>query len=81
MFTCLFAKQHNDCIRIQPCSADTDMDVTRACLLPKLTEDKIRQNCSQAAITLLSLRDIRKSDSRCMASVTHVTLRIFQSCL
>jgi hypothetical protein len=79
MFTCLFAKRHNDRTHTQPRSVD--MDVTRACLLPKLTEDKIGQNCPQAAIKLLSLRDIRRSDTRCLASVTHVTLRIFDSCL
>jgi hypothetical protein len=81
MFTCLFAKRHNDCIHTQPCSVDMDMDVTGACLLPKLTEDKIRQICPQAAIKLLSLRDIRRSDTRFMASVTHVTLRIFETFL
>jgi hypothetical protein len=81
MFMCVFAKRHNDCIHTQPCSVDMDMDVTRACLLPKLTEDKIRQICPQAANKLLSLRDIRRSDTRCMNTVTHVTLRIFESCL
>jgi hypothetical protein len=55
-----------------------DMEVTRACLLG---EDKVCLNFPQAASKLLPIRDIRRSYTRCMNSVTHITLRIFESCL
>jgi hypothetical protein len=61
MFMCLFAKRQNNCLHSRTCIADMDMDVTRACLLPEQTENKIRQHCPQAAIKLLALRDIRRS--------------------
>jgi len=44
-------------------------------------EDKGSQHFPQAASKLLALRGFRRSYTKCMNSVTHVILRIFESCV